>query len=144
MSAPRAFIDWDAFKRLPKGEPEERRWLDVVATNARLAPYHTTPCCVLVGGFRVPVDATPPQYERLRNEAAKRFIAAKAREGWELRSRIKVRPSRYAALTPAENPEDAHVQPGQKFYEIRAMFEQTRPKRLRIDVADIAKPKDAY
>ncbi len=134
LSLPR--IDWRKVEQMKQAGNLVRKVepLDPLAITRRLAPFRETPLRVRRGTFRCPVDATDAQYTRIRNDAIKAFLAAMSKQGWELRSRIKVDQSRFEARTLTENPQDAKPMPGFIEYVVRAIFEQLHFKTVRIEV----------
>ena len=121
-------IDWGKFHQLPKTRGP---LLDVEALRSRLALGLENPVRRQVGIFRAPVIARLDQYMGIRNAAIKRFIGSMEKDGWDLVSRIQVRPSRFAATPPDSNI----ILEDMVEYTIRANFQQRRFKRVRLEVA---------
>jgi hypothetical protein len=96
----------------------------------RLAAGRNNPLRWKHGSFRVPVGASPAHYETIRNVAIKRFVGQMDRDGWELRTRIKVEKSRFPAVLPDTNK----VQEDQLEYVVTAGFRKVDFRHIRIEV----------
>lgn len=131
-------IDWSQHDKL-LGPKEAEARMDAQAVQKRLDAWRDIPIRWKRGIFRVPADATPQQYERIRTLAVKKFLREMMRQGWELRGRIQVWPSRFKAAN-----EMGIILPGQDEYVIRAEFEKLefKPLRIELDPQTVAPPVD--
>lgn len=118
---------WVGFHKLPKEGPD--LLLDTRAINERLAKRAGNPYRWKVGSFHLPRDITGRALEISCRRAGDRFIAAMAKQGWTLKSRLQV----WKQNDWAQEPMTGAFLLGMAEYRVRGVF-ATEPKPLRFEV----------
>lgn len=125
-------IDWGDHASLPDKPRVETPGEIADRINKRLEPWLDIPIRWRKGIFRVPADASPQHYQRIRDKAVREFIRVMDKQGWDLHGRVQVWPSRFAATT-----ETGVLLIGQREFVVRAQFEKRDCKRVRIEIASL-------
>lgn len=118
---------------MPKGGPDFL--LDVAKIQRRMNARAQQPMRFKIGVFRMPLNASTAAAERFAHDQIGTWINREAKEGWELKSDVRI-----TGPYKAHDAEGTAELPGIGEYRVRAMFKMTRsvnPLRIELNPATV-------
>jgi hypothetical protein len=108
--------------------------LDIAALSCQYGMDEAIKPHWLEGTFQAPLQATWPQYERIRDEALKRFISITTKRGWDLLVSNDYRPRVSPGVYPARDLHSGFLILDRREFVIGCWFTFRQPKPLRIEI----------